>query len=400
VTTSPPAAEAASDPVDDKPESRLSDGEAPNGEPIISVIFGMTFDVAKDGACSAKGYRIVEEWKYVKARVATKFTKPSLLVRDTDLYAWRNLTDVVVQGTARSESPVKSMELALSVSGSDAKFERPLVVTGDRWVDARRGTATLSDPEPFTEMPLTYDRAYGGTDEVAEERFADPELLNFFVTQIDARENEELSEFSYPRNPAGRGYLVDGGGLHGMAWPNLEFPESRLKLDSVVQPLERWGERPYPAGFDWFAHAWFPRQAFALDFPETHDEKLPEVERKLGLFDPGFEDKTIPERPKHPFANGAHPFLARRRLNGKETIRVTKTSRDGRDFFAKLPGLEPKVSLRIPGEPKVVLPAALDLVFVETELDQVTLLWRATHFTKKEHIPMEWLYGTDYDIAY
>jgi hypothetical protein len=29
-------------------------------------------------------------------------------------------------------------------------------------------------------------------------------------------------------------------------------------------------------------------------------------------------------------------------------------------------------------------------VFVETELDQVTVVWRATHFREREHLPLGW----------
>ncbi len=381
--------------------SCLVDGDAPNGEPIISVVFGMTFAIDKAGKLQAKGdYQIVDDWIYEKARVATRFTKPSLLTRDADVYAWRNLTDVVVRGSAYAQKPTKSMEVRLEVRGGKVSIDRALSVTGDRWVEARRGAPKLSDPEPFTDMPLRYDRAYGGTDEAAEEKYADKELLNYFVKQIEPAENEELSEFSYPRNPAGRGYLVDEGGLHGLPWPNIEFAEDRLRLESVVQPLERWGERPYPAGFDWFAHAWFPRCAFAVDFPETHDERVPEAERRLGLFEQGFEQKAIIDRPKHGFANGAHPYLARHRLAGDETIRIQGMSPDGSEIKTKLPGLSPRVSLKFVGDSVVVLPAAVDLVLVEAEQREVTMLWRATHMHKKEHLPLYWIEQTEYSIAW
>ncbi len=388
-------------PLDDpKTASRIVQGVAPNDEDIVSVVFGMTFAVAADGRCTPKGYRIVDEWSHEKARVTTRHTKPSLLVRDIDVHAWKNLTDVVVQGVARSDKPVRELAVRLEVQGSKTSIDRSIVATGDRWVDKRTTGASLSEPEPFTEMPLRYDRAYGGTDEKAEIALEDPDVLNYLATHLSREENEEISKYSYPRNPAGKGYVVREQSLRGLAWPNLEFVDDRLKLDSVVKPLDRWGEQPYPAAFDWFPHVWFPRCAFFDDFPITHDLRIPDAERRLGLFEPGFEETDLHERPKHPFANGAHPYLQRHRLVGDEAIRISHTSRDGRDFGVILPGLTPTVSLRFLGGSKVTLPAALDTVLVMTESEEVTLVYRATHFTKKSELPLYWVEESPYDVAW
>jgi len=371
---------------DPSESSRILDGTAPNHEPIVSIVFGMTFAVGKTGACTGKGYTIVDGTDFEKAKVATRHTKPSLLLRDSDIWPWR------------SDKPVSSLDVALSVKGSKTKIERSLALTGDRWVDKGQTGLVLSQAVPFTEMLLRYDRAYGGTDELAEERQADEAMLNFLVKQVPAEDNEELSAFSYPRNPAGKGYLIDPDGARGLAWPNIEFPEDRLRLEGLARDRYDWGNRPYPACFDWFHHAWFPRSAPLCDLPPITDDKIPQAERRLGLFEPDWEDKTLADRAMHPFANGAHPYLCRNRLVGDEVVTVTHTSTDGRDFIAKLPGLEPKVSLRLVGGPKVVIPASLDLVFVETELDQVTLLYRATHMTKRDYLPIDWVAQSPYSI--
>ena len=386
-------------PAEDPSEtSQILEGTAPNGEPIISVVFGMAFAVGKNGACTGKGYQICDGTHFEKAKVATRYTKPSLLLRDSDLWPWRNFTDVVVQGSVRSDKPVTQLDVALSVKGSKTKLERTLAVTGDRWVDKGKTGLVLSTPVPFREMPLRYDRAYGGTDELAEERQSDEATLNYFVKHVDKEDNEEMSAFSYPRNPAGKGYLIDPDGARGLAWPNLEFPDDRLRLEGLAQGRFDWGNRPYPACFDWFHHAWFPRCAPATDLPPISDDKIPLAERRLGLFEPDWEDKAPGERSMHPFANGAHPYLCRNRLLGDETITVTHTSSDGRDFVAKLPNLQPKVSLRLCGGPKVVIPGSLDLVFVETDIDQITLLYRATHMSKREHLPLDWIAQSPYSV--
>jgi hypothetical protein len=378
--------------------SRILDGNAPNGEPIVSVVFGMTFAVGQDGKCTGKGYTLVDQAEWEKAKTIGRFTRPSLLVRDADIWPWKNFTDVVVQGTARSDKPRTSMEVELSVVGGKTKLVRSLSVTGDRWVDRGATGLVLSQPESFTEMPLRYDRAYGGTDEAAEAKYADEEILNYFVKQVDREENEEVSAFSYPRNVAGKGYLIDLDGAKGLPWPNLEFPEDRLRLESLARPIDQWGDRPYPACFDWFHHAWFPRSAHLLDMPAIHDDKVPLPERRIGLFEEGWEKKSLTERSVHPFANGAHPYLCRDRLAGDEKVKITHTSADGRDFAAQLPGLAPRVSLRLLGESKVVIPASVDLLFVEPDLAQLTLVWRATYMTKRDHLPLDWVEKSPYEI--
>ncbi|HSN97543.1 MAG TPA: DUF2169 domain-containing protein [Candidatus Nanopelagicales bacterium] len=381
--------------------SQILEGLAPNGEPIVSVVFGRSFSISPGGALSPRDdFEIVKELRYEKARVTTQFTRPSLLVRDTDLYPWRNLTDVVVRGTARSDRPVEQLEVALRVTGEKARIAIDLVVTGDRRVEQGPSGLRLTAPERFTEMPLTYDRAYGGTDELAEAEDGGVEVLNFLADRIDPEEAAEISVYSYPRNPAGRGYLVREEGTLGTLWPNVELKKDRLKLAELVQPLAQWGERPYPAGFDWFPHAWFPRCAFFVDYPPTHDGKVPRAERELGLFPPDFDALPILKRPKHAFMNGAHPMLCRDRLVGDEAIRVGHMGPGGQDLELTLPGLAPRVSIRLCEQPALEVPASLDLVLVEADLARVTLLFRATMFRKRERLPMYWVEQSEYRIAW
>ncbi len=380
-------------------ESIVAEGEAPDGRPIVSVLFGMTFSIDAKGKCHARaGFQLQPEYVTVKASVPTRHTKPSMLVRDIDLYAWRNLTDLVIQGVARVEKPAPSFEVALSVTGDIKPIQRTLICTGDRFVDRRGDSLIASSPEPLSELQLGWENAYGGTDEEAEDVLVDKALLDHMTKSLSPEENEELGVFSYPRNPAGKGYLVHEQGAIGTPLPNVEFADDRLAMSELILPQEHWGERPMPASLDWLHPAWFPRCAFFGDFPPTFDDNLPEKERALQMFDADFANKPIIDRPRHGFANGGHPYLSRRRFEGNERIQLGKTSLDGRDFLVDLPRLRPSATLSLLGEGKVKLPAALDLVFLETELEQVTLVWRATHFRSKLHLPVDWAERTDHKI--
>lgn len=385
-------------------DSELLNGVAPTGAPIVSVLFGRSYAVTPGGKCELLdgAFELQRELAYYDAKKITYpgWIRPSLLLRDIDLYPWRSFTDLVVQGTARSERPATSLTVQLSCVGPKTSITRAIAVTGDRIVDTGPTGLRLSDAEAFTEMPIRYDKAYGGTDERTEAQLADPRDLEFLRLQLGDAEDRELSDYSYPRNPAGKGYLIAIENAVGLPWPNLQFPEDTLRLERLAAPLEQWGSRPYPAAFDWFPHAWFPRVAFFGEFQPTPDGRVPDPEARLGILDKDLGDVPLLERPKQGFAQGAHPFLARSRLIGDEELRGSAMSHDGRDFVAALPRERPRVLLRLLGGAEHALPASLDLVLAETDRMILSLVWRATLITEKKHLPIDWVSRSPYRIEW
>ena len=383
--------------------TRLLGGRAPDGRTVLSVVFARRFAVdRRGGVCeplAEVGTLVTKPEYYSRIEYSGKY-RPSLLKRDFDVWAWRSFTDLVVQGTVRNETPVGSLPIELRCEGSGGKLEHTLIVTGDRRVERGLAGLRLSEPERFVEMPLRYDKAYGGTDEAAEAKLGDPDELRFYEVQVPEEADLEMSPFSYPRNPAGKGYVVDGDSVLGLGWPNIEFPEDRLSLADLVRPLNAWGERPYPAGLDWFSHAWFPRIAFFGAFMPTEGDKVPELEVRRKILDPELPKIPLLLRPKHGFAQGAHPFLARRRLIGDEVIRITAMSSDGRDFLVKLPALKPWVKLSAADCHGQSIEASLDLVLLETDPAELTLLWRSTWITQVEHLPMNWEAAAEFDVVW
>lgn len=302
--------------------------------------------------------------------------QPSVLRRDTDLYPARSWTDLIIQGIARSADPVTSLDVTLRCTGAEIALARTIRVTGDRRVTKLGGRLALSDPEPFCELPVRYDRAFGGTDEVADELHRDPDEDALYMSALGEDEHLEFGAYSYPRNPAGRGYCVDPERAEGLPWPNLEFPEEPVELDRAFAPMERWGERPSPACFDWLSHACFPRCAFYGYVPPTFDERVPARER--GLVDEDAGTRPLGLLPTPAGAQGCHPDLLGHRLRGDELIRVSAMSPTGAETSIALPGRPPTIEFRLAGEPLTRLRPMLDLVFVETEEQAVTLLWRAS----------------------
>lgn len=95
----------------------------------------------------------------------------------------------------------------------------------------------LTRPVPFTEMPLIYERAFGG------------------VHAVDGK-----ASISEERNPLGKGLsFVRGRPARGDELPNIEDPRQLLTT----------GARPAPVGFGAILPAWLPRRSYAGTFDET-----------------------------------------------------------------------------------------------------------------------------------
>jgi hypothetical protein len=157
---------------------------------------------------------------------------------ECDFALRKSLTDVLVVGKAVAPNGqrVKDLPVALEVQGK----RKSVLVHGDRaWVSAL-GMLGPSDPVAFTELPLTYERAWGGMDDSRGE------------TKVDLE----------PRNPVGVGFHPhrSNSQVVGRPVPNLELAER-----AVTSPRERHE----PVGFGCIGRAWKPR----LELAGTYDAK-------------------------------------------------------------------------------------------------------------------------------
>lgn len=156
-----------------------------------------------------------------------------------DLIPGKAATDVLLTGTARSPTvtPVQRLEASVRVG---PVFKR-VVVSGDRYWQKRSlgGGFVISEPTYFTEMPLVYERAFGGVDRTSE--------------------NESEHEWD-ARNPVGVGFRVNRDAVDGTPVPNIEDPAS---------PMTSWRDRPPVAGFGAIGVAWEPRSIFAGTYDDA-----------------------------------------------------------------------------------------------------------------------------------
>ncbi|WP_437876769.1 DUF2169 domain-containing protein [Sorangium sp. So ce513] len=180
--------------------------------------------------------------------------------------------------TGRCYPPGRVARPASSVRVQLGPIDKSLYIIGDRtW-----GLLGMSDPVPFTEMPVTWRNAFGG------EGFA--------------------------RNPLGKGH-----GDRSAALPNIESPRHLIRGR---------GDRPAPAGFDGYDITWPQRfskigtcdaawrdkcfPGFARDMDPTLFNMAPDDQQIDGFFrgDEAFVVENM--HPDKPRIEGALPGIASR----------------------------------------------------------------------------------------
>jgi len=194
-----------------------------DGEPEWIVAVKGTFDIRSDG-------EIVLAEEQLPPLIAPEYNSEdalSSLRYDADLVGAKPTTDIVVNGTAYAPNRRPSSDFLVGMKVGPV--QKVIRVRGDRRWDEGSGKG-CSAPEPVMQVPLLYERAYGGYDS------ADPDPRN---QRFDSR------------NPAGCGVVADPMRRAGQLLPSFEYPEGKLEaagpagfgaIDSFWSPrLELWG---------------------------------------------------------------------------------------------------------------------------------------------------------------
>lgn len=246
-----------------------------------------------------------------------------LLKFESDLAPFKPRADIVLVGSAYPSRSGRAA--ALDVLLRVGRTEQVIRVIGDRKWSLASDTAQpmMIGPLEFDEMPLTYDRAFGGMDEA--------ELIQS------------------PVNPFGRGLIARNTvrSVHGRPLPNLEDPSAMVRS---------WDARPLPTGCGFYPRAGLPRRKY------------------LGTYDDRWKKSRCPHPPadfRFEFFNGAHPNLqVEGYLQGNEEVLLTHVRPDVERLHFHLPCIRPRIRVqwtwgeagKVHGSP---VPAPLDtLVFV------------------------------------
>ena len=237
-------------------------------------------------------------------------------------------TDVIIAGSAMA--PGRRLVRELDVMFRIGTIERILRVTGTRvWFRGAGGMA-LTPPEPFEEVSLRWEYAWGGVDD------SDP-----------AQRLEE------PRNPAGRGVARDPSTLLHKLGPQIEDPR-----DPITGPRGRYA----PMGVSVVGRGWMPRRQYT----GTVDERW--MKERMPLPPADFDDR---------FNQAAPPEqITREPMRGGERVQLLNLNADGALQF-ELPRIHFFVGARV-GAGMTEFRSMLDTVVIQPNDRQLDLTWRAT----------------------
>lgn len=205
----------------------------------------------------------------------------SSLLLAGELVLEKTATDVAVVGSAVAPGNVPVSQMPVSLTLGEQQHQ--VLVTGDRtW---KQDLSGATDPEPFTTMPLTYERAFGGR----------------------SPQEEGKPPLYCAENPVGRGFAAKRAEARGAALPNLE---------AVDQPMTHWQQKPPVAGFGFIDTSWQPRMTLVGTYDETWQRN------KAPLLPDDFDSD---------FFNAAHPTLVQQPfLTGGERVVLEGFHADGR----------------------------------------------------------------------
>jgi len=192
-------------------------------------------------------------------------------------------TNVVLIGHAYAPfAGARETTVGITVGTRSARVN----VVGDRFWELGLGSISMTDPEPFEKIPLTWERAFGGWDR----RFPDPELYSF-----------------EPRNPVGRGFVGRRS--------QMDQPHPLPNIESLKQPIQNYGDTPEPVGFGFTSPNWQPRASFS------------------GTYDDEWQKHRMPRLPRdfdRRFLNSAPGWLvAEQFLKGGERVTVENATASG-----------------------------------------------------------------------
>lgn len=258
-------------------------------------------------------------------------------VYETDYAPFKARCDVILNGSAHAPQgrPAKKVPVSLRVGAMTKAF----IVVGNRRWQKTLGEIDATPPEPFVVMPISYNRAFGGTDT----SHRDPAYHRAFM-----------------ENPVGVGFHsnLDGDALNGKPLPNTEQAGMEIsRPDGQFRPLS----------FGPVGRGWAPRYLFA------------------GTYDQNWIDNIFPFLPPD-FSNDYFQCAPADQqtgyLQGGEMVELINLTPQGRTLF-QLPKEEiPVVFFRKKGK-RHETRAVADTLLIEPDLIRFTVTWRASLPLKK-----------------
>jgi len=310
-------------------------GVEPSGREFLIVVVKGTFRIPNEQGMSL---RLHEE--QVPLVMSDEFHgEPGLSAPkyEVDFALRKPRCDVLLNASAYAADgrPTRRVEVTAQIGSWSKSF----AVVGDRTWEARGVGIGTSSPVPFTRMPITYDRAFGGTDNIHE----DPDQHAAFMA-----------------NPSGRGFHAQmvKEWIDGTPLPNTEEIGVPVNwINGQFRPMSfgpigrHWESRaPYAGTFD---QRWLDEQCpfLPLDFDDRYYQAAPQ-DQQLQL-----------------------PV-------SEQQVRLINLTPDGDRTFV-LPHLEAPVHIFPKKGEREDLTAYADTIILEPDEERVIMTWRIARPLKK-----------------
>jgi len=303
-------------------------GFARDGRELLIVVLKGTFIFDDEGGET----RVAEEQLPLIA-VDTFTGQPgsSAVLQEVDFAHHKPACDVLLNGSAHA--PRQRAATQVPVSLAVGQMTKSFDVVGDREWDAAGFLGyRINSPRPFTTMPITYDRAFGG---------------------VDKHPKDSTRIATYSKNPVGVGYypLADEKDLEGRALPNTqETGRSVSARDGSYEPMS-FG----PIGRNF---------ASRYPFAGTYDQSW--LDSKAPFWPDDFDYRYFQAAPldqQIPYPSGGEEvFLGNLTLGGSVSWRLPDTRM-------------PFAIVRRNKEPEL-RQGVVDTLVIESDLGRFSMTWR------------------------
>jgi hypothetical protein len=310
-------------------------GMEPSGREFLIVVIKGTFRIPTEQGAPLR----LQEEQVPLVMSDVFYGEPGLSAPkyEVDFALRKQRCDVLLNASAHAPGgrPTRRVEVAAHIGNWSKSF----AVVGDRVWEADGVGIGASSPVPFVTMPITYDRAFGGTDNIHEDR---------------------SKHAAFMANPSGRGFhsqLVKEW-IHGTPLPNTE---------ETGQPVN-WVNGDYkPMSFGPIGRHWASRVSYA------------------GTYDKSWLDNVFPFLPADFDEQYYQAAPADQQLPmplGEQRVTLVNLTPDGERRFV-LPHLEAPVNVFPKKGEREDLSAFVDTIVIEPDEERVTMTWRVARLLKK-----------------
>jgi hypothetical protein len=304
-------------------------GTEPSGRDLLVVVIKGPFRLPKSG----EAVRLHDEQlPLVMADTFTGEPGFSATHYEVDFAPRKQRCDVLLLGSAHAPQGRPATRVAVGVRIGN--WTKTFAVVGNRRWQAGIASASPSEPEPFTIQPISYDVAFGGTDQ---------------------HHDDPAKHAAFMRNPVGCGFhkhlkseWVDGSPL-----PNTE---------EINRPVTVPDGDFAPMSFGPVGRGWEQRSRYA----GTYDGEW--LEKHFPFLPPDFDEQYYQAAP----LDQQLPMP----LGGQE-LSLGNLTPDGVRTFT-LPAFDAPINVFPKKGEREDYNAALDTIVFEPDLERFTMTWRAT----------------------